>query len=1137
VLVFLAMLTGCLQGMPLPFVGDCAVYSDGTYDYGQIGIGSCIAGPEDLQLVSNDGDPVLLVSNSDHLHTFTSGSLLAIPWDQVDLEQGRNLVSDLDPDAMELPDYAAGIALWDENADGQGDLALVASRYSEEGRTRVYPDQVWMADVTDARHPVASNRGPDGQPWVQVQSDPTDVVVDPDSGLAFVANRTSHSVSVMDMTGEVVDIVLPWPEQSSTDAVFDDVDTSGSTGALVGLTADDPTLVPDEDWVMTWSDGSFRVWAPQADGVHRYTGTGGTAYAASGFGAEVDPSAMGLDAISSPSVLNIQDVLYMYFVDQGQVRVATADTDLATWTLQDSIALSTHTGHWDEQVQGSSVFVGLGELVMLSGGTDGLDGTIPAIGRASSTDGATFTRSGSPVLEPTWDHEAGGITDPDVWWDSETQQWRMVYGAWDGSRWTVGHATSLDTVSWESDPDPLFAVDGVDVAAPVVTAEPGIYRMWYARNEGSGWSIGAATSPDGWTWIDQGSVIDLGLPDGDPPGPAVQAAVDRHFRLDRTTSGKEIAQIDSGTTAVLTDVGLSFGVASGYQLGTEAAGAVTAGGLSMGSVDPATGTAWYTVRDAAGTPSIGIGKVTGPGLASVEGLPIMSPTESYEDRGISAPTVVPTSDGYVMLYAAHRRSTTAIARATSTDGRSWTRSGLVLEPGEDWDSIDVVPGSVLVQDDGTWRLFYSGSDGETWYLGEATSSDQGSTWTRQAGSHGYSFATGSPGDWDDSGVRDPFVMADADGTWHMWYAGFDGDAWRIGTATRDGADGTWVRFEDAFTLDKRPVIDLAESLFHPDGALRPVVLSPDQQAALGGNGLDWQVWYAGRMSEVSRVGLALGRAPDHFHRVFKRPTAGDTLRFQTLRGDPDQVAIPLDATVGGSDVTAVGISSLAIDRERGFLYVVGKLRPYIFVIDIRDDSPLPDGSADANYLDIEAVIAARSASGASGFRQVMPLPGQDRLLALNDSPNGVWSIDISDLVDDAYSDILYDKTDGFIAAPRGSAADAGLPTLSGTGGVGVGQMVMAPDGRRLFVSNFNANSIGLYDLALGPYGIFVQEVTNVGENPFALELSPDGQQLIFANYTGEMDRSGDETRSTLGILDIDETSPTYMQVKSWVVNQ
>ena len=72
-------------------------------------------------------------------------------------------------------------------------------------------------------------------------------------------------------------------------------------------------------------------------------------------------------------------------------------------------------------------------------------------------------------------------------------------------------------------------------------------------------------------------------------------------------------------------------------------------------------------------------------------------------------------------------------------------------------------------------------------------------------------------------------------------------------------------------------------------------------------------------------------------------------------------------------------------------------------------------------------------------------------------------------------------------------------------------------------------------MSLGPYGLPVRETQNVGENPYAMTFDPSQDFIVFGNYVGEVE--ADVAHSTLGILDIKETSPTYLEVLSWVVNR
>ena len=129
----LLFLLGCIVDDPLPYVGDCAVYPDGVYDYGQIGIGSCLAGPTELKFLGSEEDGHrLLITNANPYLTFDGGSLLSIPWENIDLTQSENFVHTLDPQIIDLPNFSGSMAVTDE------DILMVAVRQSEGARTRVH---------------------------------------------------------------------------------------------------------------------------------------------------------------------------------------------------------------------------------------------------------------------------------------------------------------------------------------------------------------------------------------------------------------------------------------------------------------------------------------------------------------------------------------------------------------------------------------------------------------------------------------------------------------------------------------------------------------------------------------------------------------------------------------------------------------------------------------------------------------------------------------------------------------------------------------------------------------------------------------------------------------------------------------
>ena len=127
--------------------------------------------------------------------------------------------------------------------------------------------------------------------------------------------------------------------------------------------------------------------------------------------------------------------------------------------------------------------------------------------------------------------------------------------------------------------------------------------------------------------------------------------------------------------------------------------------------------------------------------------------------------------------------------------------------------------------------------------------------------------------------RSVFV-ADADGE-HLFYAGYDGDAWHIGHAFRESAELDWVRAHDTSSDELRPVITQIGALFGAEGLVRPVV----ERTADG-----WNVWYAGLDAGIERVGLTRGRDAEYLHKVENLPTLGDSLAFDTEKGDEDTYA-------------------------------------------------------------------------------------------------------------------------------------------------------------------------------------------------------------------------------------------------------
>ena len=363
----------------------------------------------------------------------------------------------------------------------------------------------------------------------------------------------------------------------------------------------------------------------------------------------------------------------------------------------------------------------------------------------------------------------------------------------------------------------------------------------------------------------------------------------------------------------------------------------------------------------------------------------------------------------------------------------------------------------------------------------------------------------------------------SDGVEHLWYAGSDGDAWRIGYAWREVGSSTWTR---AGTDDiTRAIVQPYDGNFDADDVYRPVV-------SQGEDGV-YRMLYTGQDGAIPRGGLAEGLQPDRFYRRPASPTPGDRFEFSTRPGsDTPLDAISLERRLDGYATNGQAVSTMALDPARGFLYVASKSANFIYVIDVRDDSTAT--WTDANYLDFEDILVANADVGATGFRGMVAPAGSNSLYALNGNPESVMIFDLSEITDDDHSDIHPAAVTGYLNAPRSGnylgGDDAGAPTT-----VSIGPSQAVVQGNYLYVANFSANSVGVYDLRMGAYGALIREVELVGENPHTLALSPDGRLLAVANYVGEVD--GLHTSSTLLVLDADPLSPTWLEPLARIVNR
>ncbi|MCH7497345.1 MAG: hypothetical protein IH971_05795, partial [Candidatus Marinimicrobia bacterium] len=232
------------------------------------------------------------------------------------------------------------------------------------------------------------------------------------------------------------------------------------------------------------------------------------------------------------------------------------------------------------------------------------------------------------------------------------------------------------------------------------------------------------------------------------------------------------------------------------------------------------------------------------------GNPVLSggsPGE-WDSSGVVATGTLFDGTTYHMWYST-LDSLEGIGYATSPDGFTWTKyvSNPVLEPGpvESWDEHSAGGPSVVLVNS-TFHMWYNVIDGIRSKIGYATSPD-GITWTKDASNPVLS--GGLAGTWESDGVFNPRVIY-KDGSFLMWYTGWDSTNTRIGHAT--SADGVnWSKDGG------NPVLDLGLEGSWDDEALA--------YSSVIYNGSSYEMWYTGNDSSdlgnpiavgISRIGYA-----------------------------------------------------------------------------------------------------------------------------------------------------------------------------------------------------------------------------------------------------------------------------------------
>ncbi len=262
----------------------------------------------------------------------------------------------------------------------------------------------------------------------------------------------------------------------------------------------------------------------------------------------------------------------------------------------------------------------------------------------------------------------------------------------------------------------------------VIHDDDGLYKMWYNAHDGAFANIGYAYSMDGLNW----EKPNLGIVE-------YMGSTDNNIVITHGPSGSW-KNLGAMGPYVIKDNGL-------YRM-------------------------WY-VGDGDHTLAIGYATSTdGIHWSDYPSNPVLSPGSFWwESTDVYGPCVVRDGSTLKMWYTGVEGYIDKIGYATSSDGVTWVKNAEpVLSLGPGWDAGEVFIPRVL-KHGGAFEMYYSGIsaiDVPDNKIGHAVSLD-GLTWTKK----GISISNGGPGDLDEREANSGCVILEADGSFRMWYTGKD----------------------------------------------------------------------------------------------------------------------------------------------------------------------------------------------------------------------------------------------------------------------------------------------------------------------------------------------------------------------------
>ena len=267
-----------------------------------------------------------------------------------------------------------------------------------------------------------------------------------------------------------------------------------------------------------------------------------------------------------------------------------------------------------------------------------------------------------------------------------------------------------------------------------------------------------------------------------------------------------------------------------------------------------------TMLDTRVTPAGRLGLVPGPGDWSKRGVVVdVGPAGSPDSVWARDPAILREADmSYSMWYCAYDGTRNAIMFATSTDGVSWTKHGIVLSTF----GTDCTP-SVLKEGATYHMWFQAGTSGGNSI--DYTTSPNGVNWSAPT----VALLPAGGGAWDSFAVGHPYVVRDSAGVFRMYYVGSEGTRDQIGLATSVG----YTNFSRAGVA---PVLSFGNGTAWDGDKVRIGAVLPPSPARQ----FLWTMYYAG-LSGVWQLGFAYSEDGQSWTRSTRNPFLMNSVSFDS----------------------------------------------------------------------------------------------------------------------------------------------------------------------------------------------------------------------------------------------------------------